>query len=200
MKLDITDFPKLRVSLLSAIIMIGLGVSAVLFSYQSAKAAQASRNAALTERNELEGKLSRVRSEENEIKQKSIVFNKLQTRGIIGDEQRLEWVELLKAIRDERRLLDLQYEFSPQRPLDATTAGGYTFFASSMRAQLKLLHEEDLTRFLNDLQERARALIHTKRCTITKSGSGRSESAPPIQLQAECLIDWVTLNETPAKK
>jgi hypothetical protein len=62
--------------------------------------AQLARRSPSRERSEADGKLKRVRDEESEIKQKSILFNKLQERGMIGEEQRLEWVELLKDIRD----------------------------------------------------------------------------------------------------
>ena len=131
MKLSAADFSKLQFSLLASVLMIIVGAASVYFSFNSTKTANSDRMAAQAGRNDFDGKLKRVRNEENEIKQKSAVFSKLQTRGVIGEEQRLEWVELLKEIRDQRRLIDLQYEFAPQRPLDAAPSNGFTFFAST---------------------------------------------------------------------
>ena len=153
------------------------------------------RAIAQAERNEFDGKLKQVRNEEDEIKQKSAVFKALQTRGMIGEEQRLEWVELIKDIRDTRRLIDLQYEIAPQRRLDADAAKGFAFYSSTMRLQLKLLHEEDLTRLIDDLRERARALIQVKSCAVSRLSQGAGDGSPIAQLLADCRIDWITLRE-----
>ena len=198
MKLSAADFTKLQLSLLAAVAMIAIGAGTVYFALNLAQTAKADRMAAQAERNDFDGKLKRVRSEENEIKQKSALFNTLQKRGVIGEEQRLEWVELLKDIRDKRRLIDLKYEIAPQRPLDAAPAKGLTFYVSTMKMQLKLLHEEDLTRLIDDLNQQARALIQVKRCNVSRLPRSSSETGIPAQLQADCLIDWVTLREATA--
>ena len=195
MKLGASDFPKLQWSLLATVLMMAIGAAMVYFAFNATEAAKRDRTAAQTERNEFDGKLKQVRNEEDEIKQKSAVFNALQTRGMIGEEQRLEWVELLKDIRDTRRLIDLQYEIAPQRRLDTDTAKGFAFYSSTMRLQLKLLHEEDLTRLIDDLHKRARALIQVKSCDVSRLPQGAGDSTPSAQLQADCRIDWITLSE-----
>jgi hypothetical protein len=199
MKIVSADFPKLQFSLLAALAMIVIGSGTVFLALNLTKTAKLEQAAAQAERNDVDGKLKRVRNEENEIKQKSALFNRLQVRGVIGDEQRLEWVELLKEIRDKRRLIDLQYEIAPQRPLDATPLGGFGFYVSTMKVQLKLLHEEDLTRLLDDLRQQARALIQVKSCNVSRLPRGSSDTAILAQLQAECQIDWVTLHAAPSK-
>ena len=75
---------------------------AVYFALDATTVATRQRQAAQAERDDAERKLQRVRLEESDIRQKSLVFNQLQARGVIGDEHRLEWVELLKAIRQQR--------------------------------------------------------------------------------------------------
>jgi len=200
MKLEARDFPKLQLSLLAAIMMIALGAGSVYVMLNKIKATKIERIAAQTERNDFDGKLKRVRNEENEIKEKSATFSRLQARGIIGDEQRLEWVELLKDIREKRRLIDLEYEISPQHPLDNTPGSGFAFFVSSMKVQLKLLHEEDLTRFLSDLRQRAKAQIQVKSCNVSRLPRGTGDGSGSALLQADCQIDWVTLHDTSIKR
>jgi hypothetical protein len=195
MKFALADLPRIQVSLFAAVLMIAVGAAAAHFSLNLTKIAQLARNAATAERNEFEGKLKQVRDEENEIRQKSSLFSNLQARGVIGDEQRLDWVELLKDIRAKRRLLDLDYEISPQRPLDANPGNGLAFYASTMKLQLKLLHEEDLTRLLDDLHRQARALIQVKSCNVTRLPHGSAEQNGLANLQADCQIDWLTLHE-----
>lgn len=198
MKFGTADFPKIQVSLFVAVLMIAAGAAAVFFSINLTRTAQLAKTAATAERNAFESKLKQVRNEENEIKQKSAQFSNLLARGVIGEEQRLDWVELLKEIRDTRRLLDLQYEISPQRPLDANPGRGFAFYASSMKLQLKLLHEEDLTRLLDDLRRQAKALIQVKSCNVTRLPRS-NEQGSLAMLQADCQIDWVTLHNAAAK-
>ena len=200
MKLVPDDFQKLQYSLLAMALMFAIGVISVVVAYQATKTASIDRVATQTDRNDARSKLQRVRGEESEIKQKSALFNQLQARGMVGEEQRLEWVELIREIRDKRRLIDLQYEFAPQRSLDNSAPGnGYAFYASTMKVQLKLLHEEDLTRFVDDLRRQAKALIQVKSCNVSRLPRNETEGSVVAQLQADCLIDWLTLQAV-AKK
>jgi cell division protein FtsL len=198
MKLTGADLPRLQLSLLAALLMIASGAGSVYLALKSTRQARFEQAAAQKERNDVDAKLKQVRSEEAEIKQKSAVFNKLEARGVIGEEQRLEWVELLKAIRERRRLLDLQYEIAPQRVLAPTPGSSLAFYASTMKLELKLLHEEDLTRLLGDLRQQARALIQVRSCNVWRLPRNAGESAASAQLQAACEIDWITLHQVPA--
>ena len=193
------DLKKLQISLLVCLLMIVMGAAVVFFANGATRSAQHERVTAQAQRTDYVGKLQRVSSEESEIKEKSALFQRLQKRGIIGEEQRLEWVELLKDIRDKRRLIDLVYEIEPQRPLDVAPGAGFTFNVSPMKVQLKLLHEEDLTRFLGDLNEQARALIQVRYCKVTRQPQGQAGTSGQANLLAECRIDWVTLREVAGK-
>jgi hypothetical protein len=63
-----------------------------------------------------------------------------------------------------------------------------------MTVQLRLLHEEDLLRFLDDLRRQARALIRIDSCNVSRLARGIDPtSGTSAQLQAECKIDWITL-------
>lgn len=198
MKITGADLPRLQLGLLAALLMIAGGAGSVHLALKSIRDAQVAQASAQKQSNDVDAKLRQVRSEEAEIKQKSAVFNALEARGVIGEEQRLEWVELLKTIRERRRLLDLQYEIAPQRVLDPAPGSSLAFYASTMKLELKLLHEEDLTRLLDDLRQQARALIQIRSCKVWRLPRAAGESATNAQLQAACQIDWITLHQTPA--
>lgn len=196
MKFAPTDFRRIQTSVIVCAILIAAGASGVLLANNATKAARADRAVAQSQRNDIDNKLKRVRSEETEIKEKSALFHRISAQGIIGEEQRLEWIELLKAIREKRKLIDLRYELEPQRPLEGATGSGFSFFVSPMRVQLELLHEEDLTRFLDDLRSQAKALIQPRSCSLARQGGDRTGGAVATHLFAECRIDWITLRET----
>lgn len=180
--------------------MMAVAAAALHFAHSARTRAELARDLVMAERQESYGKLKQVRDEETEIKQKSILFTRLQERGIIGPEQRLEWVELLKEIRDKRRLIDLQYEIAPQRLLDGNPSSSYAFYSSAMKLQLRLLHEEDLTRLIGDLRSQAKALIRVRSCDVARLPASADErSGRRANLSAECEIDWLTLREVSRK-
>jgi hypothetical protein len=192
-KFGVSDLYRLRASLLAVALMAALGATAVVYSCGRIAEARATLAAAQAERNEIGGKLRQVRGEENEIRQKAAVFDRLAARGVIGEEARLEWVELLNEIRDGRRLPEIHYEFAPRRALDEAPGGSFGLYASAMKLQARLLHEEDLLRLLGDLRERAPALIQVKRCDVSRLPVADAGNPRQGLLRADCLIDWITL-------
>lgn len=200
MKLGRDDFRKLQPAIFAAVLMIVVGVVGLYVAHSTREAAQKTRMTVVAQFQEVDGKLKRVRDEESEVKAKSIVFKQLQERGIIGEEQRLDWVELLKEIRDRHRLIDLRYEISPQRLLDEKQGEDLTFVASAMKLQLKLLHEEDLIRLLDDLRQQAKALIRVRSCLVERlPATGEERSTGRAHLLADCEIDWLTLHDVRRK-
>ena len=195
MKLGSEDIPKLQYSLLALVFLILLGTVCVLFSRDYLWGAQTGFSTAQRELGGIDGKLRQVRSEEDEIRHKSAIFNALAARNMIGSEQRLDWVELLRELRDKHHLIELRYEFSPQHALEMRPAGNLNLYASTMRLQLGLLHEEDLTRLLEGLRREALALIQIRRCDVSRLSGTGTHNPVTARLQADCMIDWITLNE-----
>ncbi len=195
MKFSRADLPKIQNSLIVALLTTVLGAATLLYSLDRAQSTQLTRDAAHREQEELASKLKNVRDEENEIRMETITFNQLQARGVIGEERRLDWIELLKNIHRQRRLIDLNYEFAAPHALDPLPGKGLAFYASTMKLHLKLLHEEDLTRLLADLRSQAKALIQVRSCKVSRLVNGAAEhSDSPAKLLADCEIDWITLH------
>ena len=194
------DLRKIQASVWAAVLMIAAAAAALYFSHGSRVSALLARERVTAEHRESDDKLRQVREEEIEIGRNSILFNKLQERGIIGGEQRLEWVELLKEIQDRRHLVELQYEILPQRLLDGKAASNFAFHASTMKLQLQLLHEEDLMRLISDLRSQAKALIRVRSCDLARLPASADEHRDGrANLSAKCEIDWLTLRDVGRK-
>lgn len=194
MTLGAADLHKLWPSILLAVLMFAVAAVLAQVSNGSMESARIVRLAATADQKEADGKLKRVRDDAGEIKEKSIVFNKLHERGMIGEEQRLDWVELLKELREKWRLADLQYEIEPQRQLDGKASSDFAFAASAMKLRMHLLHEGDLLGLLGDLRRQAKALILIRSCKVERlPASAEERGSGWANLLAECEIDWLTL-------
>ena len=163
----------------------------------------AQRNFASTqaERRQDTERLARIAEEEREVKEKIDLYQRLKQLHILGEEQRLEWADAIARIRKERELLDLRYTVDRKRLLTSVAGkpGNVDFYASTMKVNLALLHEEDLLRFLADLRESGNAYYAVKKCVLTRTGQPVSGASMTPRLSADCEIDLITIVD-PAKK
>jgi hypothetical protein len=135
--------------------------------------------------------LGQARAEEQELQERARIFQNLQQSGIVGPERRLEWIELLRDLQARLRIPGLTYEFGARQPL-SPGGGDAAWFASQLRLQLRLVHEEDLLRFLASLQGEAKALVLIRQCALTPLADPNASDL--AQLSAECDLRWVTLD------
>jgi len=201
-KFSQSDFRRIQWSLAVMVLLALLGAGVVFGALQLTKAAKAEALKVEAQRNEIRNKLSRARDEEQEVRGKIARYQELVQRGYVTEEQRLDWVERIAQIKTARKLIDVQYELMPRKPVESAllpegaVGGGYEFLASTMKLQMQLLHEGDLLGFLADLRANVRALIIVRQCTVERIPRAPSnEGGTQPQLKADCDIDWITLRE-----
>lgn len=178
--------------LLSLLLAVAMVLAVLYYGNQ----AEQSHQQALAQQAESRSRLSRANDDEQEIRAKIARYQELIERGRTAPERRLDWVELLRHIKEERRLVGLDYEIAPQRALDSKSglSGGYSFLASPMKLEMPLLHENDLLGLLADLSSQVQALVSVRRCKIEHLPQvGTQHIAVP--LKADCDIDLITLQE-----
>ncbi|MCK9285815.1 MAG: hypothetical protein M0P39_16215 [Rhodocyclaceae bacterium] len=191
------DLKRLRWNLVLLALMLSIGGVMLSFAIREEKTALQTQRRIEAARSEIRNKLARAQEEEQELRDKIAQYNRLQAKGIIGQEHRLEWVEALRAIKLERRLIDLQYELAPQKPFDATpgSVAEFEFMNSPLKMQMLLLHEGDLLHFISDIRAKPQAYTRVRRCSIQRATVSTRESGPTPQLRADCEIDWITIRE-----
>lgn len=201
MKFTVRDLRKLRWPLLGTLLLLLAAGLLAWWSLLNAQQAEQQRRTAENGKNQIEQRLRQVRTEEQEIKERTRVFQRLQNSGIAGEEQRLEWTEMLRDIQHDMRLPGISYEFGTQQTLENAPDLAYAYFASPMRLQLRPLHEEDLLKFLTRVQKEAKALVLVRRCKLS-SASSRASDAGETQpsLSAECELQWITLQRSATTK
>ena len=196
------ELKRLVVPLVIAAIAVAAGAALAWTAGQSLASAQRAMSAASGERKQNTERLARIAEEEREVRQKLDVYQRLKQLHILGEENRLEWADTIARIRRERELLDLRYAIERQRLLVSVPGkpASVDFFASTMKVDLALLHEEDLLRFLSDLRQSGNAYYSVRRCYVTRSGQAPSGSTISARLQANCEIDLITIRDRAAKR
>lgn len=188
------DFPLIRkaliiliVSLLSSAALVGAGRAIHSKQQDGMNQTQAQRGDALNKRRQAE-------TDKQEIQDYQPKFMNLRELGFVGEERRLDWMEYIQHIRENRKLLPITYEISAQQvfQVDPEVAlGDLELRGSKMKLQMDLLHEGDLLNFLDDLKHKG--FYTVQECKIKRAGA--ESEGTHLPLAAECVIYWLTLGE-----
>ena len=134
--------------------------------------------------------------EEDVIKDYFPRFMDLHKTGLLGEEQRLNWIEVLQDAGDRLQLPSLSYEIraqKPHHPQFPTPPGRYGIFASEMILTMQLLHEGDLFALLDLLNERARGLYTVSGCELTRNFVELTDNPGAGNVTATCLLEWFSI-------
>lgn len=181
--------------------LVVAGAALIWLSAGSLRSAQAALVAAQAERRSNNERLARISEEEREVNEKIDLYKRLKALNILGEERRLEWADAINRIRRSRELLDLRYVVDRQRLLLSAPGkpGNVDFYASAMKVDMALLHEEDLVRFLTDLRQSGNAFYSVKRCLLARTGEAGGAATLAPRLRADCEIDLITIQDRGAK-
>ena len=192
------DLKRLRVPLAAAVVLFALGAACLITSGYFLDAAKAVQGATRLSRVAAQERVSRVSEEEREIRDGLVYYEQMRQRGLVGEQSRLDWIESIARIKNDRKLFEIRYNFEAQKPLDypglaATT--GAEFVVSRLKLDMLLLHEGDLLNVLADLQASIKAHVSVRNCTVTRIQRGAAPSATSLQprIRAECQVDLVSV-------
>jgi len=196
------DLKKLLLPALIALALLAAGGALIWSADNAIAGGKRELAAAQAERGQNTERLARIAEEEREVSEKLDVYRRLGQLNILGEERRLEWADAITRIRSERELLDLRYRVDRQRLLLSAPGkpANVDLYASTMKVELALLHEEDLLRFLADLRNSGNAFYSVQRCVLSRTGQAATGVGITPRLRAECDIDLVTIIDRAAKR
>ncbi len=201
MKLDAKDFKRLQWAIAFLLLMGAVGGGSVWTALQMKKSSEKALKETTAARSDIQTKLARARDEQAELRDKIDRYQALQARGYIGPEKRLDWIEAIARIKVARRIFGLDYEFTPQRPVESAilpgggTAGGLQFMSSQMRMQAQLLHEAELINLIEEIRSSVQALIQIRSCNMQRLPPSTTDRSNSAQIKAECTLEWITLKD-----
>jgi len=124
-------------------------------------------------------------------------FTALQAAGFIGTEQRLDWLESLRDAAMAVKLPSLRYQIASRTghehyfPLDT---GAFRAYESRVMLDMGLLHEEDLGRFLQAVEQNSPGLYRLDGCTLQRVSDSPRQAPNAVNVKARCIMRWITVN------
>lgn len=142
-------------------------------------------------------RVANANQEADDLRASVDVFKQLTAQGVFNTESRLDWIELFKRLKIKYRLLALGYELAPQRPLQLP--GGRVFpaiepVATRIKLKLQAYHDGDLIGFLEEFSQLKNGFYPIDRCSIRRISDAMNDPGT-AHIEAECLLDWVTLKD-----
>ncbi len=162
---------------------------------------------------DLRSRLENAKRELADLQGSEETYKSLIARGAFAPERRMDFIEAMAELKKRHKILGLEYEVAPQRPLRVASGAGFAavgIFASRIRMKVQAYHDGDLMAFLDEFPRIQRGFFPIDKCTITRmSGVAPGVTAPaavggPIvaptrqpastaAIEADCALEWITL-------
>jgi hypothetical protein len=124
-------------------------------------------------------------------------FEELRKHGLIGPEERINWLEALRTANQQAQMFGAEYQISTQQSypyaqeLNATRLG---MAQSLMKLNLRLVHEGELMRFFELLEQQNVGAFDINQCVLQRVNNGTELGAAQPNVRAECELAWITMN------
>jgi hypothetical protein len=192
MSFSTADLPILKWSLGAFVLSLVLSAGIISLSNSYLETSLKGRQIAQQQVFDTRAQLLAAQSDEENMSAYAFEYNSLLGQKVVGDEQRLDWMEGLEKLRQQGSVLDFKYTISPQKsytpnpPLDA---GNFILSRSSMSMQIDLLHEEQLLHLFADMHSKLNGWFMLDGCTLSRT-IATDEMSP---LKADCTGGWFTM-------
>ena len=193
MSFSVTDIAEIKWSLgafvLSMAVVAGLSNFSEVYRHGSLQAKQSAQE----QLNKARESFATAQNDFENMAIYKLEYEALETQKVIGNEQRLDWIEGLEKIRKQGVVLDFKYSIGPQQsyapnpPLDA---GNFALNLSPMTLQIDLLHEEQLDRLFSAMTNQMQGWFILDRCNLSTGANPTGEIA---SLKADCTGGWLTM-------
>jgi len=196
MKASEIDWSVLRGSAILLALSLVVGIVALASSHQFWSAQEAALKRERSRLLATRGHYHALDEEEDIIATYLPRYVALEEQGLIGREQRLDWIDALREAASEAKVPRLEYVIDAQRRFETgmqLNVGDYRVYASSMRLSLGLLHEGDLLRLLDTLRDDVAALFGVNGCRIARAEEALRLAPDASNLEAQCVLNFITI-------
>lgn len=123
-------------------------------------------------------------------------YRQLQVRGFVGPEQRVNWIEGLRAANQRAGLFGVKYQMSAQDSFPYVSQSNpmsRQIRHSQMRLSFGLMHEGELMRLFRELEVQKSGVFALTGCSLDRGARTGNPLPRETNLDAECDLSWLTI-------
>lgn len=132
-------------------------------------------------------------------------YQTLINNGIVGDEKRLNWVNVIESATVRFQIPYIKYRIEKRQVVSSIHLSSrypdIKLFKSPMTFEMQLLHEGDLFSIINHLDKEVKGLFDIQSCSISRNhGTAISllDSTTGKNFTALCKLNWYTMQQQTA--
>ena len=190
------DLRALAKPVVLLLIAIAVGAVCISLTRETVKQAKTDVTAQEARLAEARGRVQRSDQEKSVIERYVNPYTQLEQAGIVGDEQRISWIDALRTANSEADLYGVEYELGAQQTysfLNEINAGPLAVNQSIMKLRFGVLHEGDLSRFLQALAAQKVGRFALTQCSLHRLPVNLAVPVNQPTLDAECDLAWITI-------
>ena len=196
------DLGAMKMPLLALAIAVAASFAMIAFSSNQHSKSEKQYRDQLTALQEARTRYQRSGDERETVTHYLQAYRQLEKIGFVGAEQRLNWVEGLRAANAQAGLSGVDYQLAAQEPFPYVAKDnpvGDRVKHSRMRLSFGVLHEGELTRLLRALFAQQPGLFTLNSCSLDRAGRQGAPLPRQANLTAECELSWLTIDPKGAK-
>jgi hypothetical protein len=198
MKVSGDDLKRLRVPIALAGVLAAAGIAALVASQRYLESVKVVGDGTRVSRVAAQERVLRVSEEEREIRESLVDFERMREQGMAADQNRIELIEAISKIKNNRKLFEIKYRVDAQRQLDypgIVASGRADLVVSRIKLEMLLLHEGDLLSFLDDLRAAKKAYVSVRQCQVMRLERTPVQTATSLRprLRADCQVDLISI-------
>ncbi|MCW9047270.1 MAG: hypothetical protein OQK46_04255 [Gammaproteobacteria bacterium] len=187
-----------------AFFMISIALATLFFVISQSwwQTSYNNKNNAVADLNEAKQRYYTAISQKQLLEKFEEKYKQLQSDGIVGDEQRLNWVDTIENITTLNKIPYLKYKIDKRETVNSNQISqlypGIQLLKSTMTLEMQLLHEGDLYTVINSLHEKAKGLFDIKSCAIIRNMTqieSLVDSETDKNFSAKCELNWYTMQK-----
>src|SRR5258706_1742624 len=197
MQLTPKDLNAMKMPMLALAIAVAASFAMVAFSSNQRAQSQKQHRDQQTALQEARTRYQRSGEERETVMHYLQAYRHLEKIGFVGGEQRLNWVESLRAANAQAGLFGVDYQIGAQEPFPYVPKDnpvGNRVRQSQMKLSFGVLHEGDLMRLFRALAARQPGLFAINGCSLDRAGRQGAPMPKQANLTAQCELSWVTID------
>lgn len=196
MKLSKSDFTLMHRSIVAICASVAISAAVLYSSGKYAEKAQKDLRNSQNMLNDARKRLTAAHEDQENMSIYAEEYGTLIANKIIGDDQRLDWMEGMEKLRRQNLVADFHYSIAPQTnyaPQPPIDSGNFNIHYSGMKLQFDLLHEAQLVKFFAALHSQIKGHYQLESCAMQRIAAENTATAASAHLKAECNGGWITL-------
>jgi hypothetical protein len=196
MEFSIKDISALGKPLIVVVVVLAVCAAGVYYTNRMLTQSRAALTSAQSQLSEARKRVQQSGEERDMIATYVGPYIALAERGVVGEEQRLSWVDALRAANNQAQLYGVEYEVGAQQPYafaGDVQASGIPVQQSLMKLRFGILYEDDLLTFFRALQAQNVGSFSVNQCVLERLSREVSRPSNAPTLRAECEVAWITI-------